>query len=132
MQKVSFVLHVQYNKNLYSSTNSFIQCRTYTTCIHLLMVCFIKEYNELHHLLIMEALGGNIIWSDRFLGYHIAIGYYWALNSLFFFSPAAAYEFMELLESHGKVDHSLLYFVFIAFFFFLVSFSFLLSNKNLS
>ena len=72
----------------------------------------------------MEALGGNLIWSDRFLGYHIAIGYYWALNSLFFFSPAAAYEFMELLESHGTISggsHSnVLYFVSSrSFFFFL-------------
>ena len=60
-----------------------------------------EEYNELHHLLIMEALGGNLIWSDRFLGYHIAIAYYWSLCLLFTCSPAAAYEFMELLESHA-------------------------------
>jgi ubiquinol oxidase len=44
----------------------------------------------------MESLGGNAMWSDRFLGYHVAIGYYWALVVLFFFSPAAAYEFMEV------------------------------------
>jgi hypothetical protein len=33
-----------------------------------------EEWNELHHLLIMESLGGNSLWSDRFLGYHVAIG----------------------------------------------------------
>lgn len=44
----------------------------------------------------MEALGGDAIWSDRFLGYHIAIGYYWALIVVFVFSPAVAYEFMEV------------------------------------
>jgi hypothetical protein len=55
-----------------------------------------QEYNELHHLLIMESLGGDAIWSDRFLGYHIAIGYYWILCVVFFFSPAVAYEFMEV------------------------------------
>mmetsp|Transcript_29028 Transcript_29028/g.53116 ORF Transcript_29028/g.53116 Transcript_29028/m.53116 type:complete len:400 (-) Transcript_29028:293-1492(-) len=60
-----------------------------------------QEYNELHHLLIMESLGGNVRWRDRFLGSHVAIGYYWAVNALFFFSPKAAYEFMELLESHA-------------------------------
>ncbi|CAJ1922711.1 unnamed protein product [Cylindrotheca closterium] len=65
-----------------------------------------EEYNELHHLLIMEALGGDAIWSDRFLGYHIAIGYYWALIVVFFFSPAVAYEFMELLESHAVDTYS--------------------------
>eukprot|EP00567_Pseudictyota_dubia_P015498 CAMPEP_0197446926 /NCGR_PEP_ID=MMETSP1175-20131217/11727_1 /TAXON_ID=1003142 /ORGANISM="Triceratium dubium, Strain CCMP147" /LENGTH=406 /DNA_ID=CAMNT_0042978103 /DNA_START=140 /DNA_END=1360 /DNA_ORIENTATION=+ len=60
-----------------------------------------EEYNELHHLLIMEALGGNALWRDRFLGYHVAIGYYWAICALFFFSPKAAYEFMALLEAHA-------------------------------
>lgn len=60
-----------------------------------------QEYNELHHLLIMEALGGNARWRDRFLGYHVAVGYYWAVCALFFFSPRAAYEFMELLEAHA-------------------------------
>ena len=37
----------------------------------------------------------------RFLGYHASIVYYWALNFLFLLSPRAAYEFMELLESHA-------------------------------
>jgi ubiquinol oxidase len=60
-----------------------------------------QEYNELHHLLIMEALGGNALWRDRFLGAHVAIGYYWALCALFLVSPKAAYEFMALLESHA-------------------------------
>lgn len=62
---------------------------------------YAQEYNELHHLLIMEALGGNSRWRDRFLGYHVAFGYYWAVNTLFLFSPKAAYEFMELLEAHA-------------------------------
>ena len=60
-----------------------------------------EEYNELHHLLIMEALGGNALWQDRFLGYHVAIGYYWLICGLFFFNPRAAYEFMALLEAHA-------------------------------
>lgn len=36
-----------------------------------------EEWNELHHLLIMESLGGNALWSDRFLAYHVAFAYYW-------------------------------------------------------
>ena len=60
-----------------------------------------EEWNELHHLLIMEALGGNSLWSDRFLGYHVAIVYYWTLNVVFLFSPRIAYQFMELLEAHA-------------------------------
>mmetsp|Transcript_12656 Transcript_12656/g.30225 ORF Transcript_12656/g.30225 Transcript_12656/m.30225 type:complete len:164 (-) Transcript_12656:2114-2605(-) len=54
----------------------------------------------------MESLGGDAVWSDRFLGYHIAIGYYWVLVAVFFFSPAVAYEFMELLESHAVDTYS--------------------------
>jgi ubiquinol oxidase len=60
-----------------------------------------QEWNELHHLLIMESLGGNSLWSDRFLGYHVAILYYWFLNLVFLGSPRIAYEFMELLEAHA-------------------------------
>lgn len=60
-----------------------------------------EEDNELHHLLIMEALGGNALWKDRFIGYHAAIVYYWALIILFAFSPRAAYGFMALLEAHA-------------------------------
>ena len=43
----------------------------------------------------------NSLWSDRFLGYHVAIVYYWILNVVFFFSPRIAYQFMELLEAHA-------------------------------
>jgi ubiquinol oxidase len=49
----------------------------------------------------MESLGGNSLWSDRFLGYHVAILYYWFLNLVFLGSPRIAYEFMELLEAHA-------------------------------
>eukprot|EP00543_Licmophora_paradoxa_P004055 CAMPEP_0202450214 /NCGR_PEP_ID=MMETSP1360-20130828/8845_1 /ASSEMBLY_ACC=CAM_ASM_000848 /TAXON_ID=515479 /ORGANISM="Licmophora paradoxa, Strain CCMP2313" /LENGTH=180 /DNA_ID=CAMNT_0049068389 /DNA_START=240 /DNA_END=782 /DNA_ORIENTATION=- len=49
----------------------------------------------------MESLGGNAVWSDRFLGYHLAIAYYWFLILVFFGSPRIAYQFMELLESHA-------------------------------
>eukprot|EP00252_Welwitschia_mirabilis_P002470 TRINITY_DN12426_c0_g1_i2.p1 TRINITY_DN12426_c0_g1~~TRINITY_DN12426_c0_g1_i2.p1 ORF type:complete len:230 (+),score=21.04 TRINITY_DN12426_c0_g1_i2:160-849(+) len=41
-----------------------------------LKVHFAESWNELHHLLIMEALGGNERWFDRFLAQHIAIFYY--------------------------------------------------------
>ena len=65
-----------------------------------------EEWNELHHLLIMESLGGNALWSDRFLGYHVAIAYYWFLNGVFFCSPRIAYQFMELLEAHAVDTYS--------------------------
>ena len=65
-----------------------------------------EEWNELHHLLIMESLGGNKLWSDRFLGYHVAILYYWSLVTVYFFSPRIAYQFMELLEAHAVDTYS--------------------------
>lgn len=62
---------------------------------------YAEEWNELHHLLIMETLGGDKRWSTRFLGYHVAIGYYWLLILTYLYSPRVAYQFMELLESHA-------------------------------
>lgn len=60
-----------------------------------------EDWNELHHLLIMESLGGNSQWSDRFLGYHVALVYYWFLVAVYLGSPRIAYQFMELLEAHA-------------------------------
>jgi len=65
-----------------------------------------EEWNELHHLLIMESLGGDARWSDRFLGYHAALVYYWLLIVTYLFSPRIAYEFMELLEAHAVDTYS--------------------------
>jgi len=67
---------------------------------------YAEEDNELHHLLIMEALGGNALWKDRFLGYHTAIVYYWAVCLLYLITPKAAYEFMALLEAHAVDTYS--------------------------
>jgi len=65
-----------------------------------------EEWNELHHLLIMESLGGNALWSDRFLGYHVAFVYYWFLKAVYLCSPRIAYQFMELLEAHAVDTYS--------------------------
>uniref|UniRef100_A0A7S3L0V3 Ubiquinol oxidase n=1 Tax=Amphora coffeiformis TaxID=265554 RepID=A0A7S3L0V3_9STRA len=70
-------------------------------CVELRKVHAAEEWNELHHLLIMESLGGNLLWSDRFLAYHAAILYYWLLILVFLGSPRIAYQFMELLEAHA-------------------------------
>lgn len=50
---------------------------------------------------IMEALGGDQLWIDRFLANHSAIFYYWVLVLLFIFSPSLAYNFSELIEAHA-------------------------------
>jgi len=64
-------------------------------------VHFAEEWNEFHHLLIMESLGGDQRWLDRFLGQHSAILYYWVLIFLWLTSPTIAYNFSELIEAHA-------------------------------
>lgn len=41
----------------------------------LLKVHFAETWNELHHLLIMESLGGNQHWFDRFVAHLIGVAY---------------------------------------------------------
>lgn len=60
-----------------------------------------EEYNEYHHLLIMEALGGDQSWLVRFLAQHSAVAYYWVLVGLFMVSPSLGYLFSVLLEGHA-------------------------------
>jgi len=62
---------------------------------------FAEEWNELHHLQIMESLGGDQYWIDRFLGQHAAVFYYWVLLGFYVFSPRLAYNFSELIEAHA-------------------------------
>ena len=64
-------------------------------------VHFAEEWNEFHHLLTMEALGGDQLWIDRFLAQHAAIAYYWILVILWLLSPTLAYNFSELIEAHA-------------------------------
>jgi len=57
--------------------------------------------NELHHLLIMESLGGNESPVDRVLAQTMAFGYYWYVIAVYFFSPPVAYHLSELIEDHA-------------------------------
>ncbi|OCQ90240.1 plastoquinol terminal oxidase [Nostoc sp. MBR 210] len=66
-----------------------------------LKVHFAESWNELHHLLIMESLGGDAFWGDRLLAKTTALIYYWIITFLYFFSPRSAYHFMELVEKHA-------------------------------
>jgi len=52
-------------------------------------------------LQIMESLGGDQLWIDRFMAQHAAIVYYWILVLLFVVSPQLAYNFSELIEAHA-------------------------------
>ncbi|KAL5578731.1 hypothetical protein UlMin_011173 [Ulmus minor] len=66
-----------------------------------LKVHFAESWNEMHHLLIMEELGGNSWWFDRFLAQHIAIFYYIMTALMYTVSPRMAYHFSECVESHA-------------------------------
>ncbi|KAI4295972.1 hypothetical protein L6164_035965 [Bauhinia variegata] len=66
-----------------------------------LKVHFAESWNEMHHLLIMEELGGNAWWFDRFLAQHIAIVYYLMTVLMYAISPRMAYHFSECVESHA-------------------------------
>jgi ubiquinol oxidase len=57
--------------------------------------------NELHHLLIMESLGGNSSVVDRTLAQTMAFGYYWYVAIVYSFSQPAAYHLSELIEDHA-------------------------------
>jgi len=64
-------------------------------------VHFAEEWNEVQHLKIMESLGGDRLWLDRFLARHAAIFYYVILNHVWLISPSFAYNFSELIEFHA-------------------------------
>jgi ubiquinol oxidase len=66
-----------------------------------LKVHFAESWNELHHLMIMESLGGDRYWWDRALAKTSALLYYWIIVLLYLISPGSAYHFMELVEGHA-------------------------------
>lgn len=86
---------------------------SYTSCLHLfatlgwwrspelMNIHHSEELNEAYHLAVMEALGGDKKWIDRFTAFHAAILYYWFLVLSFLISPTQSYAFSQLLEGHA-------------------------------
>ncbi|CAH2080403.1 unnamed protein product [Thlaspi arvense] len=70
-----------------------------------LKVHFAESWNEMHHLLIMEELGGNAWWFDRFLAQHIAIFYYFMTVLMYAISPRMAYHLSECVENHAYTTY---------------------------
>lgn len=70
-----------------------------------LKIHFAESWNELHHLLIMEELGGAAFWGDRWLAKATALIYYWIIAALYVVSPNSAYHFMELVEKHAYASY---------------------------
>lgn len=64
-------------------------------------VHFAEQWNEYQHLLVMESLGGDRSWRDRFLAQHAALAYFGLLCFAWLLSPALAYNFSELIEAHA-------------------------------
>mmetsp|Transcript_22102 Transcript_22102/g.68135 ORF Transcript_22102/g.68135 Transcript_22102/m.68135 type:complete len:206 (+) Transcript_22102:126-743(+) len=64
-------------------------------------VHFSEADNELHHLLIVEALGGNASAVDRALAQTLAFGYYWYVCACYAANPRLAYHLSELIEDHA-------------------------------
>jgi len=85
----------------------------YSTCLHffgtlgwyrsnaLMTLHRSEDLNENFHLSIMEALGGDQRWADRFIAFHASLVYFWILVILFFVSPKQSYGFSLLLETHA-------------------------------
>jgi len=55
---------------------------------------------------IMESLGGDQAWFDRFLAEHAAVFYYWMCIGFYLASPKNAYNFMQRVEHHAADTYS--------------------------
>jgi len=62
---------------------------------------FAQTMNEYHHLLIMEELGGDERYVDRFFAQHVAFFYYWLTCLIYVVSPCMAYNLSEQIEEHA-------------------------------
>ena len=90
---------------------------SYLSCLHLyeslglrgnaklMRMHYAEADNELHHLLIMEALGGSSAFVDRFVAQHLAFGYFWYCVILYLVHPRAAYHLSELVEEHAYATY---------------------------
>lgn len=66
-----------------------------------LKVHFAQTMNEFHHLLIMESMGGDKRFTDRFFAQHMAVFYYFIACAMYLVSPRMAYNLSEQVEEHA-------------------------------
>lgn len=85
----------------YISCLHYLETIGYKDNIGWLRIHWAEGWNELHHLLIMEELGGSKSWVDRFLAQHTAVLYYWVVVALYFVAPSLAYNLSEQIEKHA-------------------------------
>jgi ubiquinol oxidase len=115
---LEFILNYFYRDRLYPrfyvlETVARVPYFAFTSVLHLyetmgwwrkadwLKVHFAESWNELHHLLIMESMGGNQYWIDRFVAHTGAFVYYWILVFVYVLTPGSAYHFMQMIEEHA-------------------------------
>ena len=115
---LEFILNYFYRDRLYPrfyvlETVARVPYFAFTSVLHLyetmgwwrkadwLKVHFAESWNELHHLLIMESMGGNQYWIDRFVAHTGAFVYYWILVFVYVLTPSSAYHFMQMIEEHA-------------------------------
>lgn len=66
-----------------------------------LKIHFAESWNEMHHLLIMEELGGHDRWADRWVAQHVAFGWYWVVVALYLYNPTHAYHLNQMVEEEA-------------------------------
>ena len=66
-----------------------------------LKVHFAETMNEFHHLLIMESMGGDERFVDRFFAQHMAVAYYFIACDMYLLPPRMAYNLSEQVEEHA-------------------------------
>ena len=76
-----------------------------SSLLFILTIRFNSDWNELHHLMIMEELGGAERWFDRFVAQHIGVGYYLLALGLYFWNPTMAYNLNEYIEEHAFLTY---------------------------
>jgi ubiquinol oxidase len=85
----------------YTSVLHFLETFGHWRKVDYLKIHFAEDWNELHHLLIMEELGGNQLWFDRFVAQHIALVYYFMVFVAYLYNPTLAYNLNESVEEHA-------------------------------
>lgn len=70
-----------------------------------LKIHFAEDWNELHHLMIMEELGGNESWFDRFVAQNVALVYYFMVFAAYLYNPTLAYNLNEAVEEHAFLTY---------------------------
>lgn len=66
-----------------------------------LRVHFAESWNELHHLRIVESLGGGDRRLDRWISRIGVLAYYWTLVFVYMMAPQSAYYFNQLVEERA-------------------------------